>query len=275
MGIRRFVRKRLLSRLSDEMRILVERIYYYPYVRREVKIFKHLCDPNKVALDVGANKGDVSLYLSKLASHVCSFEPIKHLCDSMQSRFKGSNVSIYNCALGNNQGEMYINIPCIGTRQIDSRSSLIKDFTVESIKGNAITKVEKEKIRIERLDDLAIKNIGFIKIDVEGFEFEVMKGGANTIKTEMPNLYIEIEQRHHEHENIIAVINAICAFGYEGFFYCNNVLRSVKEFNPEEMQQIAHEKSDRYINNFIFIPEKASSNRGNNPLPFKKKHNNI
>jgi len=41
-----------------------------------------------------------------------------------------------------------------------------------------------------------------MKIDVEGFEYEVLLGGKDTIKRNMPNIYIEIEQKHHKSNNI-------------------------------------------------------------------------
>ena len=50
---------------------------------------------------------------------------------------------------------------------------------------------------MKRLDDIKIKNdIGFIKIDVEGHEKNVIQGGLDTIKKNKPVLLIEIEEKH-------------------------------------------------------------------------------
>ena len=43
------------------------------------------------------------------------------------------------------------------------------------------------------LDSFQLTQVGFIKIDVEGHEEAVLRGGLATLKREMPNLMIEIE----------------------------------------------------------------------------------
>jgi FkbM family methyltransferase len=42
------------------------------------------------------------------------------------------------------------------------------------------------------LDNFQLNDVSFMKIDVEGFEFNVLKGSENTIKLNLPNLWIEI-----------------------------------------------------------------------------------
>ena len=49
---------------------------------------------------------------------------------------------------------------------------------------------------MEKLDNIQIKNIGFIKIDVEGHELEVIKGAKETINKYNLILLVEIEKRH-------------------------------------------------------------------------------
>ena len=41
-------------------------------------------------------------------------------------------------------------------------------------------------------------NVGFIKIDVEGHEHAVLEGATKTIKRNMPNLLVEMEEKHNK-----------------------------------------------------------------------------
>lgn len=64
---------------------------------------------------------------------------------------------------------------------------------------NKNMKVIKQKIHIKKLDEIAaIQQIDVIKIDVEGFEFEVLKGGKNKIRQNKPVIILEYSYDHME-----------------------------------------------------------------------------
>jgi FkbM family methyltransferase len=56
--------------------------------------------------------------------------------------------------------------------------------------------IETVVVPMNTLDSFNFANVGFVKIDVEGHEEAVLHGGLKTIRSEMPNLMIEIEERH-------------------------------------------------------------------------------
>ena len=100
-------------------------------------------------------------------------------------------------------------------------------------------KVEKKK-----LDDILLdKKIGFIKIDVEGHEKEVIEGAKNIIKKNRPVLLVEIEERHSKN-TVNDTINYINKFGYVSFYLSENKLLETKNLS-----------NDDTINNFIFISQ--------------------
>lgn len=53
-------------------------------------------------------------------------------------------------------------------------------------------KIIEKDVQVKRLDDFGIADVDFIKIDVEGHELEVLKGGAATIERYRPVLLMEV-----------------------------------------------------------------------------------
>ena len=93
------------------------------------------------------------------------------------------------------------------------------------------------------MDDILINNpIGFVKIDAEGHEKDILKGAKEIIKKRKPNLLVEIEERYTNEkiENTIEFINNL---GYKSYFLeKNNLIKTEKlrNFNTK--------------NNYIFLP---------------------
>jgi FkbM family methyltransferase len=72
-----------------------------------------------------------------------------------------------------------------------------------------------ERVRVVRLDDLNLTGCGLIKIDVEGFEQQVIAGAAHTIQRHRPILYVENDRREHQR----ALIAQIDALGYRLYWH--------------------------------------------------------
>ena len=218
-----------------------------------MRIFRQLCDPQKAAIDIGANWGLMTLFLSNCAHHVYSFEPVPWISQQLKRKFLGANVTVFDCALGNVDGEFPISIPWIGNRRFETRSSLSKDFNEEEILGEHVSHVEIVSVKVRRLDELKFSNIGFIKIDVEGFETQVLEGAAHTIKENRPNMVIEIESRHLRDKNINQIFEFLAGLGYFGYFVYKRRLTKIAAFDCASMQDTKYERDNNlYVNNFIF-----------------------
>ena len=99
-------------------------------------------------------------------------------------------------------------------------------------------------VKKKKLDEFKINNkIGFIKIDVEGHEIEVIDGAKKTILDNMPVLLVEIEERHSQ-ISVEKSVEYIKKFGYQCFF--------VKDENLVSFNNITDTKSE---NNYFFIPK--------------------
>jgi hypothetical protein len=110
-------------------------------------------------------------------------------------------------------------------------------------------------VEARSLDSLALREVGFIKIDVEGFEREVIAGARETLARERPRLLIEIEEYHTRRpiEEDLAFVEGL---GFRGYFLkARKVLTPLSAFDPETQHRKARQ-TDRaqYVFNFIFLP---------------------
>ena len=225
-------------------------------VEPEIDWLPKWCDPAKNAIDIGANRGDYALFLSGFAKNLWCFEPNPGLANELRILLAGLPVTVGNMALGDQEGELILNIPYVEGKELHGWASLDKDFAGESWKGLKILGTRKERVSVKRLDDLGISNVGFIKIDVEGHEFATLKGARNTILRDKPNLLVEIEQRHHV-EPIVHIFDWLGEIGYEGSFLDNGELCRLSKFDVAFHQK--DPETSNYRNNFFFSPKVSNS----------------
>jgi FkbM family methyltransferase len=200
------------------------------------------------AIDVGSNLGFYSYSLGKKFTHVESFEPLVELSKFLRE-YNSKKITINDYALGNESGEAVITIPFINSNKEPSYAGI----GAEERYGN----FEKRIIPVKRLDDHGFNEVDFIKIDVEGFEQEVILGARETILKSRPLLLIELEERHRK-GSVFDTANYLRKnFGYRGFFLENSRLVSIENFAIDKHQKIDADGSviKPYFNNFIFLSE--------------------
>lgn len=240
----RFRRYRHLRRSKDILRFNEE---------LEILLLKEFLNRSSVFFDVGANIGIYSYYASKYLNeeNIYIFEPLSNYFLSLKKIFIHSK--LYNIALSDKEAnEAKIKVPIINSKNLYSRATLNLNY-IENNEENAFL----ENIKVSTLDNfcnkMEIKKIDLIKIDVEGHEYNVIKGGKESLIKYRPILLIEIEQRHHK-EDISQIFDYLGKIGYFAFYlnptdYCLKRL----EINPAFLQDQGEFKKKSYINNFIFI----------------------
>jgi len=137
----------------------------------------------ETVLDVGSNKGQFILLIEKLFKNktIYSFEPISEILEKQKEFFKDKkNLFYYNLGIGKKSEKKKFYI----TNRKDSSSFLKVNH---NIKGNNDYKIEEEReINIKSLDEVMgdrdILAPILMKIDVQGFELEVLKGSFNLLK---------------------------------------------------------------------------------------------
>lgn len=137
---------------------------------------KQFCKPNKTFLDIGAHTGTYAISFAEKAANVIAFEPQKStyysLCGSVALSGLSDKITCQHFGLGNEDqvGEQVLKI----VSNDGGGSSLLP--------GENERVLREEKIVVRTLDSFQIKNIGFIKMDVENNELNVLRGGLETLR---------------------------------------------------------------------------------------------
>ena len=209
---------------------------------KELDIIDKYADKSMDALDIGVYRGVYSYKLSQNFKTVHAFEPNPLLFPYLEKNLKKiiKNIKLYNYALSDINGKSELKLPL-------RSNSIFKDNIEELFKlgaatmhpENEIDNYKKIPINIKKLDEIKIDNkIGFIKIDVEGHEKNVLEGGRETIKKDKPVLLIEIEEKHTR-KPVEETINFVRSLNYEAYVYNNNKLISYNDqSNGKEINYI-------------------------------------
>ena len=145
--------------------------------------------PKAIFMDIGANVGHHSIFLSKFASQVLAFEPYPKVNMQFKQQIAHNNISniqIFETGLSDRRETLNYYAPTGNNEGIGS-------FDESSIgKGNT----NYGKLELQEGDQViesdSWKDIKLIKIDVEGFEKKVIKGLSRTIEEERPVIVCEI-----------------------------------------------------------------------------------
>lgn len=158
---------------------------------------KTLIDPSKIFLDIGAHIGTYSLGMASACAGVHSFEccprTYNFLSANIALRELDYNITTHRTALGNRTGttDYYFRSP------LDGGGNSCLDL---SSLGYA-----KKTFPITTLDTFNLDNIGLIKIDVEGFEKDVLEGAQETLRrSNYPLILFESWRESRDAEGIPA-----------------------------------------------------------------------
>ncbi len=157
-----------------------------PFEPDTVALLRALCDSDSRIIDVGANIGLTALALSQFATQgiIKAIEPVPETYKYLQVNLKQNktkNVTALNFAAGREDGraKMYVD-------ENNLASAFITDVN-DSVES---------KIVIRALDDafndMGLDRIDLIKIDVEGFELEVLAGAKTLLTKYMPRVLLEM-----------------------------------------------------------------------------------
>jgi FkbM family methyltransferase len=163
-------------------------IYLYPndnysnYEQETVNLFRNIIQPDWVVFDCGAKTGYFTLLFSELCKHgtVHSFEPTItfNMLESNVKHFDINNVILNKKALGEKSGDI--------------------EDSIYRIWGNAPERLIYDFITIDDYCKINnIEKIDLLKIDVDSYDFELLKGAVNTLKKLKPIVTVELNHALH------------------------------------------------------------------------------
>ena len=169
----------------------------YGYWENElIKYAETFLNDNSIILDIGANIGTWSIPLAIKNRKVYSFEPYDSsfysLCGNIFLNNKEHIIYPYHSAITDN---------------VNKKTSMYLSETI-NIGGCKLIEKNDNNNKLNRyklitLDSLKLEKINFIKIDVEGQELNVIKGGTKTILKNKPVIFFECWDINSHHWNNI------------------------------------------------------------------------
>jgi FkbM family methyltransferase len=217
----------------------------------EIHALAILSDPDRLAIDVGANVGDYAHWLARHARGCIAFEPNPELARSIEQKYGASGVRVLACALSDREGQAILRIPLVDGQDCPALA------TVESHNSAGGLPTREVEVPLRRLDDFELEPVGVIKIDAEGHELAILDGAARLIARDRPNIMVEVEERHRP-RSLAAVRSFFGERGYEGFFLLGRRIVPIAAFDPALHQDQSKIVNDSiainaiYVNNFLF-----------------------
>jgi FkbM family methyltransferase len=150
---------------------------YQGYEQQTVNLFQNMIQPDWTVFDCGAKTGYFTLLFSELCEEgkVHSFEPtstFEMLCDNVNF-YSLNNIILNNLALGETSGDIEDNIYRIWGQSPEKQ--IYKFTTIDEY-------CKKNKI----------KKLNLIKVDVDSYDFELLKGAVNTLEDLKPIITVEL-----------------------------------------------------------------------------------
>ncbi len=224
---------------------------------------------NLRVIDIGANTGlwaaSFLNVFGKQTSYYQAFEPLPGNVDRLKQRVDQSlqsqvnQFSVTSCAVGNSRKKVKLNF--------NSEVSAIASVPLREVSVGQKRILHKHCIEVEQidLDSWAISTEGFepdiIKIDVEGYEWEVLEGTKNLISQKIPSIiYYEFGKHQADRgQTFLQFWEFFSQMGYylyrqkvaRNFFglqYISKYSESLEEFDSMWMFCASKEKHDHRLN---------------------------
>jgi FkbM family methyltransferase len=220
----------------------------------EISYIIQQLEKGDTAVDIGCHKGGYLYWMERsvgATGHCYAFEPQPTLFQYLQQikQLKGwGNVTLEPKGVSAQAGSFELHIP-------RTSSGTSPGATINTLTGTDHETVAIETVTIDGYFFEKGIHPKLMKIDVEGHELEVLKGGQQLFQQVRPRILMECENRHLQGHTVLDVFAQLEEWGYQGQFINQGTIRPLSQFDPEKHQ---HQGEGRfweapdYANNFIF-----------------------
>lgn len=258
------VKKLLAGRVDPDM-VFLANLREILSASPEVAGFVSYLTKQNTAIDVGGCGGEYACVMAGMFKEVLSIEPTPEMAAKLRVSLP-ANCQVLECALGRVTGEVNLRIPRVGGHRAHALSTVANhDFAFSDIGVVDTVKVKQTTID-ELVKEKSLKSV-FIKIDVEGYEGEVLQGAMDTIELLRPIFLIEIEKRHNE--KFQELFSLLTSRGYTPYHCRGGKLEpsgvAIVDASYDGLiadgisgmaEVIASRAAEKYINNFLFLPKR-------------------
>lgn len=227
--------------ISDHMKV------YGEWSEAEVALFRLLLTPEATVVEVGANIGTHAVALAKLCAkgRVYCFEPQRPIFTLLCANLALNgivNAHPLHCAVGGEAGEIEIETSDYSQPFNYGSFSIDKGFSTENAYAAGTW---REPVRLTTLDSepalRGLQRLDFLKIDVEGLEVPVLRGGDALIRKHQPMIFCEANKA----ETFGAITSALRGYGYTPYWFAaqrfraGNFKRSTQVIQGSDVNLIA------------------------------------
>jgi FkbM family methyltransferase len=217
----------------------------------DLGVVKYLVRPGDTVLDIGANIGYYTRFLSErvgVAGCVYSVEPVPITFEILAAgieKFDLTNVELHNCAVSDQEGRATMEVPSYETGGMNLYQARI---TTAGGKGSQ-AHFEVDVRTVDSLVAGVVESIAFVKVDVEGVEFACLKGARNMIARAHPAWLIEVNgDPDNPASEAHSIFGLMAGEGYTAFWY-------------EGMKLRKRRPGDRSVN-YFFLTERQVEDLG-------------
>jgi FkbM family methyltransferase len=223
----------------------------YQRFEPEIRHLDEVCGRGGTMVDIGGWYGPWARRLAKRSSRVVVIEPTP--LHEVLSRTLPASVAVVGAAASDGTGEAEIWLPSPNGATRGMSSLHRRDIHSVSVTVPLVT-----------VDDLGLRDVTFMKIDVDGHEVPVLHGAARTIRRDRPRLLIEVEERI---QSVETVTSLLLSWGYRGWVLPGRRWVPLEDFPLAAHQARTCHAADRgllhgvlwpmrrYVNSVLFLPE--------------------
>jgi FkbM family methyltransferase len=220
----------------------------YPRVEPELARLKSYAPRGGTAVDVGAWYGPWTRGLRRVADRVVAVEPAAELARCVAAAYP--DVRVVEAVASDRPGTAELFLPPGGPG--------VGTSSVEYGTGTPVT------VARVTLDELELRDVRFLKLDVEGHELPALRGAERTVRRDHPLLLVELEERI---QPVQPVLDLLAGWGYRPFVMPVDRWLPLAGFDLVGHQRGAAGRVDqsfarrvvrprpRYVNMVLFRPE--------------------
>lgn len=218
-----------------------------------------------IAIDVGAATGSYTWILNRKSRQVYAFEPGLAHGDELEATSLASRVKVVRAAVGDRCST--VKMFTAGNDSVALHSATLSPQNPVAQQALAVVR-DVQQVSLDWYFKGRVtsdRSVDILKVDVEGYEIEVLRGAMQLIQKYRPLIFCEIEKRHNaEYQKFFSMLRSA---GYVSYIFRND---QFNEFSGDTIDDLQSEAALRtrldgtydplkndYVNNFVFQHEQS------------------